>query len=321
MGNYILSNRLDSNCALTVSLSPTNLTVTAQVVAIRDGDSAQAPLPLYLDFFDNTFKTVGWVTRQAALFALGSNFFALDGGLDVSAFTNLPFTTDQLFAEYELTVGGQTFTDNDLIQLARGGSQVHLGWTYDGTTLDMVGWMVRDGDVVLAPLSFAISWFNEDGTLLFTEPGPGVADAQGHILISRVQALASGQAYYAVITMTDAQGTLTTDQATPLDSTFQDDENICHLGVTFTGTTINMEGWLERDLVVVTPISMAISWYNQDGTLLFAEPGPGVVDAQDHVLISRVQALTGGQSYYARITITDAIGAVTTDRAIPFNTA
>jgi len=97
--------------------------------------------------------------------------------------------------------------------------------------------------------------------------------------------------------------------------------NICHLGVTYDGAQIVMEGWLERDKVVVTPVSMSIVWFNQDGTILFTAAGPGAVDAQDHVLLLQGTFLAPGQSYYVRITITDAIGPVVTDRAIPFNAA
>lgn len=71
----------------------------AAVVAIRAG----AVYGAYLDFNDNTFKTAGWTTRQTPLTEVNPGVYTLSGGLDVSAFTNLPVTVDHLIAEYEIT--------------------------------------------------------------------------------------------------------------------------------------------------------------------------------------------------------------------------
>lgn len=220
MGALVIADRLDENCALSVTLSPASATVTTPRVAIRDGNAPQVP-PSYLDFADSTFKTAGWATRQAALDPLGGNVFALDGGLDVAAITNLPTSTDQLVAEYELTVSGEAFLDSDLIQLTRGDSQCHLGVTSTGTDLHMEAWMERNGEVVINPSRLTIDWFLEDGTLLFSETiqdPPDPPDAQGHYLIVRAQPLVAGQSYYARLTMQDNAGILITDRAIPFNS-------------------------------------------------------------------------------------------------------
>ena len=87
---------------------PLSLSITAAsgpivgataVVAVRDGNTDDS----YLDFADDTFKTAGHTTRQAPLADIGGGFYALTGGLDVDAITNLPAATEILIAEFEVT--------------------------------------------------------------------------------------------------------------------------------------------------------------------------------------------------------------------------
>lgn len=79
------------------------VTGATAVVAIRDADTDDS----YLDFSDSTFKTAGHTTIQAALTELatspGGGVYALSGGLDLTALTNLPAATDHLEVEYEVT--------------------------------------------------------------------------------------------------------------------------------------------------------------------------------------------------------------------------
>ena len=85
--------------SLSVTRSDGPVAGATAVVAVRDGNTDDS----YLDFADDTFKTAGHTTRQAALADIGGGFYALTGGLDVAAITNLPAATEILLAEYEVT--------------------------------------------------------------------------------------------------------------------------------------------------------------------------------------------------------------------------
>jgi len=224
MGAAVLGSRVSTNLPLSLSVSPAVPAAASAVVAIRDGGSAQAPLPLYLDFGDSTFKTVGWATRQAAMVALGGNFFALDGGLDVQAITNLPDATMQLIAEYEAVVGGRTLTDNDPITLD-GVVNVVLGaMTYDDTgpafTITFDCWIERSRVTSPSPTAVTLDFF--DPTIvppLFSEARvdpPTPPDAQGHYVFTHtLDQLDPDRNYYARITMTDPEGTVVNDVGFP----------------------------------------------------------------------------------------------------------
>lgn len=215
MGYQIKASRFDTNVGISLAVSPDTATVTGAVVAIRDEDEPQAPLPLYLDFSDNTFKTAGWVTRQTALVALGGNFFALDGGLDPSAFTNLPTTTDQLAAEYEATLSsGTILTDIDHIELEQAETQAHIGWArLDANNVELtISGKRRGRDFPL--LTASVSFFNSNGGLRFGPLGPGAPDAQGVIQLGAANTLIV-QASYWRATVTDALGSYTTTGHVP----------------------------------------------------------------------------------------------------------
>lgn len=97
----IRARRTEVEVPLTLSITRSNGPVigATAVVAVRDGNTNDS----YLDFADATFKTAGWTTRQAALADIGGGFYALTGGLDVAAITNLPAATEILLAEFEVT--------------------------------------------------------------------------------------------------------------------------------------------------------------------------------------------------------------------------
>lgn len=93
---------------LVVSDGTTGLTV---VVQIRDGKTTNS----YLDFSTNGFTTTP-VTKTASLTEVGGGIYSLSGGLDLSAITNLPSTTNRLIAEFLIT-GSLTGTAIDVISL------------------------------------------------------------------------------------------------------------------------------------------------------------------------------------------------------------
>jgi hypothetical protein len=67
------------------------------VVAVRDAATPDS----YLDFADDTYKSSGWTTRQAAMTDLSGGLYRR--ALDLSAITNLPAATRELTIEYEAT--------------------------------------------------------------------------------------------------------------------------------------------------------------------------------------------------------------------------
>ncbi len=221
MGTTILVERNATNAELSLTVSPTVPAATA-VVEIRDASAPQAPLPLYLDFSDQTFKTVGWVTQQAAMTALAgsANRFALDGGLDVAGFTNLLATTRWLVAEYEATVAGRTLQDNDVIDLRELCTQTHIGATFQppaGGTTRFTAWLNRKGTTVIAGLiSCTVDFFDPTGgVLLFTEVVLA-ADAQGHFDVTHLgDLLTAGNPFYVITTIVDAEGSVATHRTTP----------------------------------------------------------------------------------------------------------
>lgn len=220
MGTMILVERNSTNTEISFSVSPQLPAATGVVVAMRDASAPQAPLPLYLDFFDDTFKTVGFVTRQATLFALGGNFFALDGGFDVAVITNLLATTRWLVAEFEATVGGRVFTDNDVLDLRELCTQTHIGATFQppaGGTTRFTAWLNRKGTTVTAGLiSCTVDFFDPTGgVLLFTEVVLA-ADAQGHFDVTHLgDLLTAGNPFYVITTIVDVEGSVSTHRTTP----------------------------------------------------------------------------------------------------------
>ncbi len=217
MGYQIKASRDDTNVPASLSVSPSTPSASAAVVAIRDQNRTQVP-PFFLDFGDSTFKQAAFILRQAPMTALGSNFFALDGGINLAAAVltgTLPTSTFQLAAEYEATIAGQTLTDIDNIELAQNATQVHIGFApINATTLEIDIFGKRRGlDIPL--VSATVSFFTGAGAALFTAAGPPpVVDARGHIKLTVAVSLAAA-ASYCVVTITDALGSYTTHRGVP----------------------------------------------------------------------------------------------------------
>ena len=70
-------------------------------------------------------------------------------------------------------------------------------------------WLVRLGQTVNNPTSATINWYQSDGTLVFTE-NDSSPDVRGHFEIRRSESLTDDEAYYADISVTDGEGTITT---------------------------------------------------------------------------------------------------------------
>lgn len=88
-------------------------------------------------------------------------------------------------------------------------TDAHLAVAYDGTDINIGVWLDRLGETVLSPTSATVSWHNADGTLLFTE-NDSDPDSNGHFEMTKTQALSDDEAYYADVTVVDAEGTITT---------------------------------------------------------------------------------------------------------------
>lgn len=94
-------------------------------------------------------------------------------------------------------------------------SFLEVAYDEAGSNVRMGAWMERGGAVVVAGLVDAtITWYNEDGTSLFTINN-AFPDAQGHFNIVVSQTLATDQAYYATVSVQDASGYVTTRRGVP----------------------------------------------------------------------------------------------------------
>lgn len=107
----VQAERTDTNVPVTfvIDTGTTGLTVT---VRVRDGSTTNS----YLDFSDNTFKTSGWTSQTSTLTDINSGFYALAGGLNLAAMTNLPTTTHTLLLEFVVT-GAFSGSAVDIIQV------------------------------------------------------------------------------------------------------------------------------------------------------------------------------------------------------------
>ena len=84
MSNQITAQRDDADVPLQLVVNKNGgVAGLTAVVAIRDARTDDS----YLDFDDDTFKTVGWVQRQAPLTDLADGRYVRR--LDLSAITNL----------------------------------------------------------------------------------------------------------------------------------------------------------------------------------------------------------------------------------------
>lgn len=91
----------------------------------------------------------------------------------------------------------------------------HLNVSFDGTSIDMLAWLDREGThSPSVPTSAVVDWYNPDGTLLFQETSV-TPNAQGQFRMSRTQALVGNAAYTAVVSVTDRHGTVSTRRGVP----------------------------------------------------------------------------------------------------------
>lgn len=97
-----------------------------------------------------------------------------------------------------------------------------------------------------------------------------------------------------------------------------------HIVVAFGDGTndLRIKAWLDRDsTTVVAPTAITLVWRNTDGTILFTLTEADAIvgqnpDGQGVYAFQRTQALVDDVAYYVDITITDALGAVTSTRGI-----
>ncbi len=109
----MLAQRSDTNVPVNLQVDKGGgVTGLTAVVAVRDG----ATINSYLDFNDDTFKISGWTTRQASMAEIADGVYALSGGLDVSAITNLPAATRHLILEFDVS-GTEDGNAIDVIEL------------------------------------------------------------------------------------------------------------------------------------------------------------------------------------------------------------
>lgn len=129
-------------------LHPAGTTGLSPVVAIRDGDTNNS----WLDFNDNTFKTVGWTTRQAALTEISATNapgkYVLQ--LDLSAVT-IPAGTHFLVAEYDSGAGEFA---QDILQLVASSKDIPGDV---GTTLSAAHGAGTWGDVAVLAAIVALN--------------------------------------------------------------------------------------------------------------------------------------------------------------------
>lgn len=94
-------------------------------------------------------------------------------------------------------------------------TQLGVAYSPSTTIVKMNVNLVRLGlTVVTGLVSCGISWYGPDDSLVFTETDSG-PDAQGNFHIERVQALLTNVTYYADVTVTDSQGSVTTRHHNP----------------------------------------------------------------------------------------------------------
>jgi len=116
MGQTIQAARVSTNVPIGVLITRDGgiggLTVIARLF---NGDD----LSQFLDFADGVFKDAGHASPTLALAEVQATtnpgFYAVDGGFDLSAIT-VPAAAASLLVQYEITAGGESGNDVDVIQ-------------------------------------------------------------------------------------------------------------------------------------------------------------------------------------------------------------
>lgn len=103
-------------------------------------------------------------------------------------------------------------TSATLLTTGAGGSsaltRAVLSTVLDGSRLHLLGWLERDGSLVANPISASVTFWDLDGTSLFTA-NMGTADANGVFRVERDVSILMNRVYYADLTITDATGART----------------------------------------------------------------------------------------------------------------
>lgn len=115
MGTLVIAKRLQTDVPIGVQIDRDG-GISGLTVVLRLFNGAD--LTEFIDFDDGTFKSAGHVTPTLTLpeVAGAAGFYVVDGGFDFSSIT-IPTTTNTLFAQYEITAGGEAGNDVDVIQL------------------------------------------------------------------------------------------------------------------------------------------------------------------------------------------------------------
>ncbi len=184
--------------------------IKARVWRVSDGE--------YLDWFDMTFKPFNVVSRP--LMALSEidrvaspGEYRLD--LDTGAIVN-PTLNDI----YEVTVVNDSEEDSGNLpqvgEIRVGGwvdkvgenySIVYQSYSYDQVSSTLTGliWVEKSGLIVSNPVSVTVSFYDADGTLLFTfsDSSP---DLQGFFKVTHAAVLTQDRSYYSVANVLLATG-------------------------------------------------------------------------------------------------------------------
>ena len=108
----IRASRDSAALPLTIAVTrPQGATGLTLLLEIRDGSTLNS----YLDFSDDTFKTLGWGTKSETMSELANGFYS--NILNISSLTNIPTLTEHLVAEYRSLGVTPPFAGEDIISL------------------------------------------------------------------------------------------------------------------------------------------------------------------------------------------------------------
>ncbi|MCG8435114.1 MAG: hypothetical protein MJA83_13890 [Gammaproteobacteria bacterium] len=279
------------------------------VAAIRDPVTANS----WLDFSDNTFKTVGWTTRQATL----TNFdatnapgsYRLTGGVNISAWTGLSASADHFIVEYDIS-GAVTRNFIEKVPLGTNFSNIAA----PGDAMDLVASAV---DAVWDENIVSAHGTADTSGLLLRALGAIISQRSNNPNLDAILGVPDA-ASQDVPSAVDTQ--LSSSHGT---GSWQDLEDRTHLSVAYDDTNqiITASFWLERNGVITTPINSlgSVIWYNPDGTILFQNTSPLGPDANGVLRFSQSSViLIDNTAYYADVAVEDATGTLTTRIGVPF---
>lgn len=181
-------------------------TIKARVWRVSDGE--------HLDWSDMMFRpAVDVITPYKALDEVDRDASPGEYRLDLDTGAILNPTPNDI---YEVTViqdsedtpanlpqVGEIRVGKWVDKVGQSTYQVNQSYSYDPATQALTGliWAERAGLIVGAPTSATISWYDADGTHLFTSADPG-PDAQGFFKIAKTIALDYNRSYYSIAQIT-----------------------------------------------------------------------------------------------------------------------